>query len=204
MDITLQEAHALLASGHQALLDPMTLPDMPKAAKRVRQAIERGEKIAVFGDYDVDGITSTCLLTDFLTRQGADCTWYIPARLEEGYGLNETAIRNLHDLGMNLIITVDCGITALEEAQLCKTLIDLVITDHHECKQQLPMQRRWWTLIEKILSTLSPTLPALALHLSWLPPFQAIRIECLKNIAIWSALALWPMSCLSLEKTGFW
>ena len=136
---TPEEAHALLASGHQALLDPMTLPDMPKAAKRVRQAIERGEKIAVFGDYDVDGITSTCLLTDFLTRQGADCNWYIPARLEEGYGLNETAIRNLHDLGINLIITVDCGITALEEAQLCKTLhIDLVITDHHECKQQLP------------------------------------------------------------------
>ena len=136
---TPQNAHALISSGHQALLDPMTLPDMPKAAQRVRQAITEGEKIAVFGDYDVDGITSTCLLTDFLTRQGADCTWYIPARLEEGYGLNESAIQSLHDTGIELIITVDCGITAVEEAQFCKSLgIDLIITDHHECKQQLP------------------------------------------------------------------
>ena len=136
---TPRNAHALISSGHQALLDPMTLPDMPKAAQRVRQAITEGEKIAVFGDYDVDGITSTCLLTDFLTRQGADCTWYIPARLEEGYGLNESAIQSLHDTGIELIITVDCGITAVEEAQFCKSLgIDLIITDHHECKQQLP------------------------------------------------------------------
>ena len=136
---TPEEARALLSSGHQALLDPMALPDMPQAARRVRQALEAGEKIAVFGDYDVDGITATCLLTDFLTRQGADCTWYIPARLEEGYGLNETAIRSLKALGIQLIITVDCGITALEEARLCRELgIDLVITDHHECKQQLP------------------------------------------------------------------
>ncbi len=136
---TPQSARALLASGHQALLDPMGLPDMPQAAARVRKAIKNHEKIAVFGDYDVDGITSTCLLTDFFVRQGVDCTWYIPGRLEEGYGLNETAIRGLKDLNVSLIITVDCGITAISEAQLCRDLgMDLVITDHHECKQQLP------------------------------------------------------------------
>ena len=136
---TAEEAAAFLEREDKLTISPFLMRNMDKAAARVQQAIANGERIAVFGDYDVDGITSTCLLTDFLTRQGADCTWYIPARLEEGYGLNETAIRNLHDLGINLIITVDCGITALEEAQLCKTLhIDLVITDHHECKQQLP------------------------------------------------------------------
>ena len=136
---TPEKARALLASGHEGLLDPMGLPDMDKAATRVRQAIESGEKIAVFGDYDVDGITSTCLLTDFLTRMGGDCIWYIPARLEEGYGLNETAIRGLHNKGVNLIITVDCGITAIDEARLCRELgMDLVITDHHECKPELP------------------------------------------------------------------
>ena len=104
-----------------------------------RLALERGEKIAVFGDYDVDGITATCLLTDFLRSRNADCTWYIPARLEEGYGLNEIAIRGLHALDVDLIITVDCGITAVDEARLCRDLgMDLIITDHHECKAELP------------------------------------------------------------------
>ena len=119
--------------------DPFLMTDMDLAAGRVGLAMTRGEKIAVFGDYDVDGITSTCLLTDFLRSCGADCVSYIPGRLEEGYGLNPIAIRQLHQEGVKLIITVDCGITAVEEARLCKELgIDLVITDHHECKQVLP------------------------------------------------------------------
>ena len=121
------------------LLDPYLMTDMAMAAGRVGLAMTRGEKIAVFGDYDVDGITATCLLTDFLRRNGADCVSYIPGRLEEGYGLNPSAIHHLHEVGVKLIVTVDCGITAVEEAQLCKELgIDLVITDHHECKEQLP------------------------------------------------------------------
>ena len=119
--------------------DPFLMTDMDLAAGRVGLAMTRGEKIAVFGDYDVDGITSTCLLTDFLRRHGADCISYIPGRLEEGYGLNPIAIHYLHKEGVKLIITVDCGITAVDEANLCKELgIDLVITDHHECKDQLP------------------------------------------------------------------
>ena len=121
------------------LLDPFLMTDMDKAAGRVGLAMSRGEKIAVFGDYDVDGITATCLLTDFLRRHGADVVSYIPGRLEEGYGLNPIAIHQLYAEGVKLIVTVDCGITAVSEAELCKQLgIDLVITDHHECKQTLP------------------------------------------------------------------
>ncbi len=121
------------------LLDPFLMTDMDLAAGRVGLALSRGEKIAVFGDYDVDGITATCLLTDFLRKAGGNCVSYIPGRLEEGYGLNPIAIHQLHEEGVNLIVTVDCGITAVEEATLCSQLgIDLVITDHHECKDVLP------------------------------------------------------------------
>ena len=121
------------------LYDPFLMTDMDLAAGRVGLAIDRGEKIAVFGDYDVDGITATCMLTDFLRRQGADVISYIPSRLEEGYGLNPIAIHQLSAEGVKLIISVDCGITAIAEAELCRQFgIDLVITDHHECKDQLP------------------------------------------------------------------
>ena len=121
------------------LLDPFLMTDMDLAVGRVGLAMARGETIAVFGDYDVDGITATCLLTDFLRKNGANCISYIPGRLEEGYGLNPIAIHQLKNQGVTLIITVDCGITAISEALLCKEQgIDLVITDHHECKEQLP------------------------------------------------------------------
>ena len=133
-----QCAHNYLCSDGP-MPDPFAMTDMAVAAARVALAIERQEKIAVFGDYDVDGITATCLLTDFLCSLGADCVPYIPGRLEEGYGLNPIAIHQLHSEGVGLIVTVDCGITAVSEAALCDRLgIDLVITDHHECKEQLP------------------------------------------------------------------
>ena len=122
-----------------ALPDPYLMTDMAQAVQRLRIALEKNEKIAVFGDYDVDGITATCLLTDYLRRQGGLVVPYIPGRLEEGYGLNEIAIRQLLQEGVKLIVTVDCGITAIEEARLCRKLgIDLIITDHHECKDLLP------------------------------------------------------------------
>ena len=121
------------------LLDPFLMTDMALAAGRVALAMTKGEKIAIFGDYDVDGVTATCLLTDFLRKNGADCVPYIPGRLEEGYGLNPIALHALAEAGVKLIVTVDCGITAIDEAQLCKDLgMDLVITDHHECKDTLP------------------------------------------------------------------
>jgi len=137
-----------IADGHQAqhylgcgdfMPDPYLLTDMAPAVERIRLALDRGERIAVFGDYDVDGITSTCLLTHFLREMGADCIPYIPGRLEEGYGLNSLAIEQLYGQNVRLIVTVDCGITAVEEACLCRQLgIDLIITDHHECKEELP------------------------------------------------------------------
>jgi len=135
---TAQEAHNYL-SCDCTLPDPFLMTDMKEAVQRLRTALERRERIAVFGDYDVDGITATCLLTDYLSRQGGLVIPYIPGRLEEGYGLNEIAIRQLHQEGIKLIVTVDCGITAIEEARLCRKLgIDLIITDHHECKDFLP------------------------------------------------------------------
>ena len=133
-----RQAHQYLDCTAQ-LLDPFLMTDMDRAAARVGLAMARGEKIAVFGDYDVDGITATCLLTDFLRRNGADAVSYIPSRLEEGYGLNPIAIHQLHKEGVKLIVSVDCGITAVAEAKLCAELgMDLVITDHHECKEHLP------------------------------------------------------------------
>ena len=135
---TCQKADQYLSCS-MPLHDPFLMTDMDLAVGRIGLAIAQNERMAVFGDYDVDGITATCLLTSFLRSCGADCLSYIPGRLEEGYGLNPIAIRQLHSEGVKLIITVDCGITAVDEAQLCKELgIDLVITDHHECKAQLP------------------------------------------------------------------
>lgn len=136
---TTPEAAAHLLDASAPLIDPFELKEMEQAVCTVRQALEQHQHIAVFGDYDVDGITATCLLVDYLRSLGAHCTTHIPGRLEEGYGLNAAAIRQLYDRGVRLIITVDCGITALEEAALCASLgITLVITDHHECKEQLP------------------------------------------------------------------
>ena len=136
---TAEQARALLDPPQQELHDPLLLKDMDKAVRRVRQAIESGETVAVYGDYDVDGITSTCLLTDFLSRQGIPVVPYIPSRLDEGYGLNREAVTLLAGQGVKLIVTVDCGITAVEETDLARTLgVDVVITDHHECKDDLP------------------------------------------------------------------
>ena len=134
-----EQAWKLLTPGEEPLLDPMLLKDMDRAVLRVTRALKRGETIAVYGDYDVDGITATCLLTDCLTRLGGRMRSYIPDRLEEGYGLNQEAVLHLARQGVTLIITVDCGITAAREVEFARELgIDVVITDHHECKQAIP------------------------------------------------------------------
>ena len=133
-----KEAAAHL-SASAPMPDPLLMQDMQAAADRVRLALQRGETIAVYGDYDVDGITATCLLTEFLRSQGGRVEHYIPARIEEGYGLNVGAIAQLKEKGVTLIVSVDCGITATEEADYClQEGIDLIVTDHHECKQELP------------------------------------------------------------------
>ncbi len=134
-----EAAHAFLSAGTNVLHDPMKMADMERAVVRIQAALEKEEQIAVYGDYDVDGITSTALLTSFLKERGGHVTPYIPDRLEEGYGLNAQAVRNLRRKGITLLITVDCGITAVEEVALAHSLgMDVVVTDHHECKELLP------------------------------------------------------------------
>ena len=129
-----QSAKAMIDGGKDNLCDPMLIMNMDKAAARVKKAIAQKEKVAVYGDYDVDGITATCIVTDYLISKGISCRPYIPDRSEEGYGLNTAAIKALSDEGVSLIITVDCGITAVSETEYARSLnLDLVITDHHEC-----------------------------------------------------------------------
>ena len=136
---TPEKALAFLDAGGGRLQDPMGMRDMDRAAARLALALERGETVAVYGDYDVDGITATSLLTDFLRREGGRAIPYIPDRMEEGYGLNTDALDTLRQAGVSLVVTVDCGITALEEARHAARLgMDLIITDHHECKDALP------------------------------------------------------------------
>lgn len=123
----------------QPLHDPLLMKDMDKAAARLGRALKEGETVAVYGDYDVDGITAACLLTIFLRGEGGKVLPYIPNRLEEGYGLNRGAVEHLKEQGATVIVTVDCGITAVEEADYAASLgLDVVITDHHECKDTLP------------------------------------------------------------------
>ncbi len=129
----------LMEESASLLHDPFLLKGMDAAASRVRQAIDNCEHIAVYGDYDVDGITGTCLLTEYFVSKGLECEMYIPNRLEEGYGVKKHGIEHLADKGVTLIVTVDCGITAVEETICAKALgVDVVITDHHECGEILP------------------------------------------------------------------
>ena len=136
---TPEAAAAFLDTGEHLLADPFLMRDMDKATARIRRAVADGETIAVYGDYDVDGITSTTLLTAYLRTLGASVIPYIPCRLTEGYGLNKSAITALKDRGVTLLVTVDCGITNLDEVDYAASLgMDTVVTDHHECKDTLP------------------------------------------------------------------
>lgn len=122
-----------------ALYDPHLLTDMDVAVETITEAIQSNKRIIVFGDYDVDGITATCVLTDYLRSVGANCGYYIPDRLNEGYGLNCMAIDRLREEGAELLITVDSGVTAHEEAAHAAEIgLQMVITDHHECRDVQP------------------------------------------------------------------
>lgn len=119
--------------------DLVLLPDMLKATARLRQAIDRGEQITIYGDYDVDGVTATALLLDALPRFGAKVNSYTPDRFREGYGLNAVAIEHLHDAGTQLIITVDNGIVSVPEVARANELgVDVIVTDHHNPRAELP------------------------------------------------------------------
>ena len=119
--------------------DPSKMPDMKKAVDRILKAIKNKEKTIIYGDYDVDGITSITVLKKFLESCGLETGYYIPNRLEEGYGLNKEAIDSISKDGYTLIITVDCGISCIEEIEYASSLgIETIITDHHEPMDELP------------------------------------------------------------------
>jgi single-stranded-DNA-specific exonuclease len=132
-------AKAFLYGEEQPFHDPYLMLDMDRAVERVKKAIEYGEAILIFGDYDADGVSSTSTMMQTLLDLGAEVHFYIPNRFTEGYGPNENAFRWAAEEGFSLIITVDTGIAALKEAQLAKELgVDLIITDHHEPGPELP------------------------------------------------------------------
>ncbi|MBP9041377.1 MAG: DHH family phosphoesterase, partial [Anaerolineaceae bacterium] len=126
-------------SASMVLADPFRLLDMQKAVDRLLQARDLDELIAVYGDYDVDGVTATVMMVEALRALGAKVTRYIPNRFEEGYGLNEGAIKELADSGVKVILTVDCGIRSPREAEFARSMgVDLIISDHHHPKDELP------------------------------------------------------------------
>ncbi|MFA7404021.1 MAG: single-stranded-DNA-specific exonuclease RecJ [Pelobacteraceae bacterium] len=122
-----------------SMFDPFLLKGMQEAAERVLQAIKTGETVCIYGDYDVDGISGTALLVSFLRRVGMTCTYFIPNRFDDGYGLNEEALQRIIAMGATLIMSVDCGISSLKEAAFCRqACVDLIILDHHAPKETLP------------------------------------------------------------------
>lgn len=137
--ITDKDRKFFLDSTFEDMHNPMLLPDMQKAIKRIDEAKFNKEKIAIYGDYDVDGITSTSILYMFLKENGYDVDYYIPDRLSEGYGINIDALKQIKENNTSLIISVDTGIAAIEEVEYANTIgLDIIITDHHECQQSLP------------------------------------------------------------------
>lgn len=119
--------------------NPYLMPDMELAVNRIIEAINNNEKILIYGDYDVDGITSITVLKSFLIERKENVSHYIPNRLNEGYGLNKEAIKKIADDGVNLIITVDCGISGIEEVDYANSLgLEVIVTDHHEVGEVLP------------------------------------------------------------------
>ena len=139
-NITTPEAAGIfLSKSIKNVHHPFLLKDAKKAAERIKQAVESKENIVIYGDYDVDGITSTAILYLFLKSLGANVSYYIPNRSDEGYGINIAALEKIQKTGAGLLITVDCGITAVNEVEFAKALgFCVIITDHHTCKQQIP------------------------------------------------------------------
>ncbi len=136
---TYEKMRAFLYPDIKNMADPFLLNDMEKAIDRIHSAVENNEHICVYGDYDVDGICATSLLLRFLYRIGGNATFHIPSRHLEGYGMNKEAVRKLAEDGIKLIVTVDNGIVAFEETELCKQLgVDVIVTDHHTCQNSIP------------------------------------------------------------------
>lgn len=135
----IEDVEEFLNPDEDSFIDPYLMKGMDETVTRLQFAMAHKEKIVIFGDYDVDGVSSTSILFRYFEEIGYEVGVYIPDRRKEGYGLNEEAIVHLKDLGYDLIITVDCGISAIKEVDLCNQLkMDIIITDHHQCPEQLP------------------------------------------------------------------
>lgn len=136
---TVERARAFLEPSLDELHDPFLMPDMDQAVARIERALGAGERIAVYGDYDVDGITATALLVRYLRWRGGCVDYHIPHRVEEGYGLSLAGLASLRDRGVGLVVSCDCGVTAVEEIHAARTWgLDVVVTDHHEAGAELP------------------------------------------------------------------
>jgi len=134
-----EQAAAFLFGGTDLIHDPFLLDGMDRAVERIRRAIDSGEKIRIYGDYDADGVSSTSLMVHLLRQFECDFDYYIPHRIQEGYGLNEAAVEQAAESGVKLIVTVDTGISAVEQIACANRLgIDVVVTDHHEPPETLP------------------------------------------------------------------
>jgi single-stranded-DNA-specific exonuclease len=133
------QVEPFLAADERLLADPFLLPDMDKAVDRIYRALLSAENIAIYGDFDADGITATALLTQSISSFGGKVTPYIPHRIEEGYGLNHAALKSLSKQGVSLVITVDCGISTFAEVEMAKEMgLDVVVTDHHTVPSRIP------------------------------------------------------------------
>ncbi|HSQ90357.1 single-stranded-DNA-specific exonuclease RecJ [Romboutsia sp.] len=134
-----KDAEIFINPSLEYLRDPFLMKDMKKAVDRIQKAIDNNENIWIYGDYDVDGVSSTSILCIYFDSINYPVNYYIPNRLEEGYGINEDAIKHIHSQGCNLMISVDCGITSVKEVDLANELgFDVIITDHHECQSEIP------------------------------------------------------------------
>ena len=133
------EIKMFLSKDLGVMYDPFLMRDMDKAVERILAAAEAGEKITIYGDYDVDGITAIAILYKHLSEMGIAVDYYVPDRMQEGYGVNRDALDKIKEEGSSLIITVDTGITAVEECEYASSIgLDVIVTDHHECKEKIP------------------------------------------------------------------
>ena len=134
-----KEIEVFLNPTRDDFYNPFLMKDMEKTVDRIIKAIEQKEKVIIYGDYDVDGITSITVLKKFLEERGLDVSYYIPNRLEEGYGLNKEAVEKIIEEKYSLVVTVDCGISGTEEIEICnKAGVEVIVTDHHEPLDVLP------------------------------------------------------------------
>ena len=133
------EVAEFLSEKPQKTYNPFLLPNMEEGVDLILSTIEDEKKICIYGDYDSDGVTSVALLRDVLKELGADVTYYIPSRFDDGYGLNSAALDKIKEAGVSLVITVDCGCTSVAEVEHAKSIgLDIMVTDHHTPKEDIP------------------------------------------------------------------